>query len=321
MRDGCRGAFVVPFTWSRLPHGHPDHDPLFAAAQALGVPLALHPAFEPPAIASTRFTLMRKTRLLASVTAADGVRHAFTTLFDFGVFDRFPQLKVVVLESGAGWIGYWLDRLDAVYGATFIGERVPLAEKPSHYFKTRCWISSDPDERTIPALVDLLGADRFFWASDYPHADHTASYMREVEELAGLLDEPEPQALPGRERARALPGLTSLGCASLRAPAALASRARRRLRAGPSRSVASSAPGPARTRAGASRPRTSSTDSRLGSQVRSTSACATPGIWRTFCSTSGGRLSATGHIGEVSVMRTFTWFSSSISMPYTSPSS
>jgi hypothetical protein len=95
----------------------------------------------------------------------------------------------VVLESGAGWIGYWLDRLDAVYEATFIGERVPLAEKPSHYFKTRCFISADPDERTIPALTELLGADRFFWASDYPHADHTASYMREVEELAGLLDE------------------------------------------------------------------------------------------------------------------------------------
>ena len=190
VRDGCRGAFVVPFTWSRLPHGHPAHDPLFAAAQDLGVPLAIHPAFEPPAIASVRFTQMRKTRLLASVTAADGVRHAFTTLFDFGVFDRFPNLEIVVLESGAGWIGYWLDRLDAVYEATFIGERVPLAEKPSHYFKTRCWISSDPDERTIPALIDLLGAGRFFWASDYPHADHTASYMREVEELAGLLDEP-----------------------------------------------------------------------------------------------------------------------------------
>ena len=189
VKDGCRGAFVVPFTWSRLPHGHPDHDPLFAAAQDLGVPLAIHPAFEPPAIAPTRFTLMRKTRLLASVTAADGVRAAFTTLFDFGVFDRFPKLNVVVLESGAGWIGYWLDRLDAVYEATFIGERVPLEEKPSHYFKTRCFISADPDERTIPSLAERLGAERFFWASDYPHADHTANYMEEVEELAGLLPE------------------------------------------------------------------------------------------------------------------------------------
>ena len=46
--------------------------------------------------------------------ASDGVRHQFTTLFDYGVFDKFPRLKVLVLESGAGWIGYWLDRIDAV---------------------------------------------------------------------------------------------------------------------------------------------------------------------------------------------------------------
>ncbi len=116
------------------------------------------------------------------------MRHAFTTLFDFGVFDRLPALKVVVLESGGGWIGYWLDRLDAVYEATLLGESVPLAEKPSTYFRRQCWISCDPDERTIPALTDLLGADRFFWASDFPHPDHTGNYLEKLEELAEKLD-------------------------------------------------------------------------------------------------------------------------------------
>ncbi len=42
--------------------------------------------------------------------AGQGVQHAFGTFFQLGVFDRFPKLKVVVLESGAGWIGYFLDR-------------------------------------------------------------------------------------------------------------------------------------------------------------------------------------------------------------------
>ena len=67
-------------------------------------------------------------RLTASVQASDGVRHQFSTLFDYGVFDRFPQLKILVLESGGGWIGYWLDRMDGVFGHTAIGQRVPLAE-------------------------------------------------------------------------------------------------------------------------------------------------------------------------------------------------
>ena len=103
--------------------------------------------------------------------ASDGVRHQFTTLFDYGVFDKFPSLKVLVLESGGGWIGYWLDRIDAVYGHTFIGERVPLEHKPSDYFRERIWISCDPDERTIPSLAERFGVDRFLWASDFPLPD------------------------------------------------------------------------------------------------------------------------------------------------------
>ena len=123
---------------------------------------------------------------------------AWTTLLDFGVYDRFPELRVVILESGGGWIGYWLDRLDAVHSHTPIGNLTRLEHPPSHYFRTRTWISCDPDERTIPALAERFGADRFMWASDFPHADHTPAYVADLETLAGLL--------PDDDRARFLGG-------------------------------------------------------------------------------------------------------------------
>lgn len=186
VRDGCRGGWVAPFTMTKIPHGHPDHDPLFAAAQDLAVPLAIHPTFEPKWAPPGRFTHLRGTHFFENVTAADGVRHAFTTLFQFAVFDRFPHLKLVLLESGAGWIGHWLDRMDG-YAASLLGRGVPLKEKPSAYFRRQCWISCDPDERTIPALMELYGPDRFFWASDFPHPDHTADYLAELEVLADRL--------------------------------------------------------------------------------------------------------------------------------------
>jgi predicted TIM-barrel fold metal-dependent hydrolase len=189
--EGARGAYVAPFTHDGRPLGHPDNDPVFAAAQDLDVPFAIHPTFEPQWTKGMRmgsWDNVKQLRLLASVTASDGVRHQFTTLFDFGVFDRFPRLRVVVLESGGGWIGYWLDRIDAVYGHTFIGQRVPLEHKPSDYFRDRIWISCDPDERTIPALVERFG-DRFMWASDFPHADHTPEYVLDLDELAALFPE------------------------------------------------------------------------------------------------------------------------------------
>lgn len=189
--EGARGAYVAPFTHDGRPLGHPDNWPVFAAAEGLGVPFAIHPTFEPQWTKGTRmgsWDNVKALRLLASVTASDGVRHQFTTLFDHGVFDRFPGLRVLVLESGGGWIGYWLDRMDAVYGHTAIGTRVPLERKPSEYFRDRAWISCDPDERTIPALVDRYG-DRFLWASDFPHADHTPAYIDDLDELAGAFDD------------------------------------------------------------------------------------------------------------------------------------
>lgn len=204
--DGAKGAYVCPFTHAGLPLGHPDHDPVFAAAQDLGVPFAIHPTFEPQWTKGTRmgdWQHVKQLRLLASVQASDGVRHQFTTLFDYGVFDKFPDLKVLVLESGGGWIGYWLDRMDAVYGHTFIGERVPLEHKPSDYFRERIWISCDPDERTIPALAERYGVDRFLWASDFPHADHTPEYVHDLNELVAAFPQADRRAFIG-DNARAL---------------------------------------------------------------------------------------------------------------------
>ncbi len=111
VRDGCRGAFVCPFTITRVPHGAPEHDAVFAAAQDLDVPLAIHPTFEPPAWnVHHRYDKFGWAVWYFDLFAGHGVQQAFATLFQLGVFDRFPRLRVVVLESQAGWIGYFLDR-------------------------------------------------------------------------------------------------------------------------------------------------------------------------------------------------------------------
>ena len=60
VKDGCKIAFISPYTITRKPHGHPDHDVVFAAAQDLGMPLAVHPNFEPKEFSiHTRFLPMR----------------------------------------------------------------------------------------------------------------------------------------------------------------------------------------------------------------------------------------------------------------------
>lgn len=198
VKNGAKGAFVVPFTPTNKSHAHPDYDPFWAKVQELDVPVGIHPSGEPPAKrVHQRFREMQKWAIWHyNVHGAQGPLQAFTALFQYGLFDRFPKVKIVVLESGAGWAGYLLNRMDAVYDSV-LGRSVPLKEKPSYYFYRQCWISGDPDEKAFANVVDFVGADKFFWASDFPHFDHTGDYMEELRELVEPLSATTRQKVVG----------------------------------------------------------------------------------------------------------------------------
>lgn len=208
VRAGARGAFVLPFTLSGVPHGHPDHDPLWAAAQELDVPIAIHTGIDPPERSlHHRFAGLSWPQDVPQgiwylqLMFTQAVQQAFTTFFLYGTFDRFPRLKLVVLESGAGWLGFWLDRMDALYKGP-LRVTLPLADLPSTYVRRQCWISADPDERALPPVVDYVGDDRFLWASDFPHSDHDAGYMDELHALLALLRPESRPRLLGENVAR-----------------------------------------------------------------------------------------------------------------------
>ena len=66
------------------------------------------------------------------------------------------------------------------------------------YFRRQCWISADPDETTLAAMIPLVGEDRFFWASDFPHPDHAPDYIPNLEKLVASLPESARAGLLGR---------------------------------------------------------------------------------------------------------------------------
>ena len=98
-----------------------------------------------------------------------------------GVFERHPDLQVLVLECGGGWIAHWMDRFDEFLEAYDWALTAPLSLTPSEYFRRNCVISFDPGERTMGAMADLAGEDNLIWASDFPHSD--AKYPGVVDEL------------------------------------------------------------------------------------------------------------------------------------------
>jgi len=208
--DGLRGGFVVPFTWTRIPHGDPHYDPLWATAERLGVPIGIHPSYEPTwADTLGRFPEMGRPgtfgvagQLMRNMTARTGVQQTFASFFSYGTLDRFPTLQLGVLESGAGWIGSFLDRLDTLTDPGLLPQGSPLASSAGECFARQCWISCDPDERAAPLIVDHVGADRFVWATDYPHPDHPATWRAGLERFVGALSDETAAAVLGANAAR-----------------------------------------------------------------------------------------------------------------------
>ena len=202
VKDGCKGAFFAPFTWTRKSHGHPDYDAVWATAQDLDVPIAIHPTFEPVKFSHlSRFDELVPTEPIdfswyLDVLVAQGMQQAFVSLFHYGVFERFPKVKAVVLESQAGWIGYLLDRMDAVFEGP-LAHSTQLKERPSFYFKRQCWISADPDEKALQRLIEFVGSEKFFWASDFPHPDHSDQYIPALKRLVTPLPEAARQQVIG----------------------------------------------------------------------------------------------------------------------------
>jgi hypothetical protein len=125
---------------------------------------------------------------LLGVMASQILQQPLTTFFAYGTFDRFPKLRLVILESGSSWLGFWMDRMDEAYETSF-GRTVPLRRKPSEYVREQVWISGDPDEQATAYVVDYVGNDRFFWASDFPHPDHPGRYLETLERMVAPMSE------------------------------------------------------------------------------------------------------------------------------------
>jgi predicted TIM-barrel fold metal-dependent hydrolase len=154
------------------------------------VPLAIHPTFEPAWAVPVRFRGMprRQSEFFYNLMLRQGMQQALLSFFALGTLDRFPRLRLGVLESGCGWLGAFLDRMDAV-AETISGAGIRLSEPPSEVFRRQCFISGDPDETAAPLIVDHVGSDCFVWATDYPHPDHPGTWVRSLERFVAPLSE------------------------------------------------------------------------------------------------------------------------------------
>jgi predicted TIM-barrel fold metal-dependent hydrolase len=102
---------------------------------------------------------------------------AFLALVEGGVLDAHPGLRVGFLESGCGWLPYWLWRLDDIFAQHSAELRGKARRPPSEYFRHQCWIAMEPEEAMLAPSATHIGAERVVFGSDFPHLDHGAAIV------------------------------------------------------------------------------------------------------------------------------------------------
>jgi predicted TIM-barrel fold metal-dependent hydrolase len=101
----------------------------------------------------------------------------FVDLFAWGVLERHPKLKIVIAESGVGWLPWLIEELDYRHWRLWEAENywaqhggIPLRMKPSELFKRQIYATFQ-ESPTAMRLLEFYGPDNLLWASDYPHPD------------------------------------------------------------------------------------------------------------------------------------------------------
>ena len=183
--------------------------PFFEACAALDVAVAVHsaPGMNLPLPGAERFSNYAQVHAL-SFPVDQMV--AFTALSLGGVLDRFPRLRVAFLESGIGWVPYFVDRLHEHHEK--LGGLVPacLTDPREHVARGQCYFSFEAEESLLDVYVERLGDESLVYASDYPHWDSDfPGTVDEVRRRAAALSEKSVQNALGANAQR-LYGLRSL---------------------------------------------------------------------------------------------------------------
>jgi predicted TIM-barrel fold metal-dependent hydrolase len=101
----------------------------------------------------------------------------FSNLVFGGVFDRHPDLRVVFVEGGIGWIPKTLYDADVTYETRSAFMETKIQHTPSWYWFKHCYATFMTDPIGLENL-ERIGADRVMWAADYLHAEGTLSYTQ-----------------------------------------------------------------------------------------------------------------------------------------------
>ena len=163
---------VLPVLGKDVPLDHPDLEPIWQAAQEHDLAVVHHSnTWNPPYFPAYQ-DLWDNIFLGRLASHPWGGMRFMAAFIGAGIMDRYPRLRMGILECGFGWLPFWARRMDEQ--AAYVGGVAPLQHAPSDYLTSGrffCTIERHEGEDLFNFVTSVLGDDVLMYASDYPHSE------------------------------------------------------------------------------------------------------------------------------------------------------
>ena len=158
-------------------YADPEFDPFWKTACELGMPITIHLGGR-----AVRFT-DKKFFLSDLLMSKFGMGEPIAIMIYGGVFQRFPDLKLVSVESGVGWFAFAANYMDETWHKQRHWTDSVLDHAPSYFMERNIYGSFIHDRAGI-LMRDFPGAGNIMWSSDYPHSETTYPHsLIKIDEL------------------------------------------------------------------------------------------------------------------------------------------
>lgn len=152
-----------------------EFDPFWTEIQNLDMTVTMHLGGRIPRFGDKKHFL--PDLVMSKLAMAEPV-----AIFIYGaIFQRFPKLRLAIVESGVGWLSWMAEYMDATWERQRFWVESPITEKPS-FFMDRNVFASFIHDREGVLNRNEAGGRNIMWSSDYPHSEtsfpHSRDYIR-----------------------------------------------------------------------------------------------------------------------------------------------
>jgi len=190
-----------------------EDNAFWAEAEKLDMPVSIHlgVASKQGGKAQTSTGMMEGAGLLStgaktvvgySCAGMDNMPIIIAETILSGLFDKFPRLRFISVEAGAGWLPYFLEQMDDRYFRNRTWAKVDLEMLPSAYFR-RNWLLTFVTDFYGVRNRHAVGINNMMWSTDYPHHICDWPYSRKLanEMFAGVPETERHQICAGNAAA------------------------------------------------------------------------------------------------------------------------